>query len=80
MDYRGAQNLGFYGGYIKLECILDDCFGVEFITSTDTRYISGPPKEKEYPDMLSKLRGPALIWAITLSSGSCYLLFGYDQV
>ncbi|OQV10533.1 hypothetical protein CLAIMM_14518 isoform 1 [Cladophialophora immunda] len=29
--------------------------------------------------MLSKLRGPALIWAITLSSGSCYLLFGYDQ-
>ncbi|KAJ9609535.1 hypothetical protein H2200_005862 [Cladophialophora chaetospira] len=29
--------------------------------------------------MLSNLRGPALIWAITLSSGSCYLLFGYDQ-
>ncbi|KAJ9497336.1 hypothetical protein H2202_007140 [Exophiala xenobiotica] len=29
--------------------------------------------------MLRTLRGPALIWAITLSSGSCYLLFGYDQ-
>ncbi|KIX94522.1 uncharacterized protein Z520_09908 [Fonsecaea multimorphosa CBS 102226] len=29
--------------------------------------------------MLNNLRGSALIWAITLSSGSCYLLFGYDQ-
>lgn len=30
--------------------------------------------------MLKNLRGSPLIWAITLSSGSCYLLFGYDQV
>lgn len=30
--------------------------------------------------MLNNLRGAPLIWAITLSSGSCYLLFGYDQV
>lgn len=30
--------------------------------------------------MLSNLRGPALVWAITLSCASCYLLFGYDQV
>ena len=29
--------------------------------------------------MLQNLRGSALIWAITLSSGSCYVLFGYDQ-
>ena len=29
--------------------------------------------------MFQKLRGSALIWAITLSSGSCYVLFGYDQ-
>ncbi|KIW76457.1 hypothetical protein Z517_11203 [Fonsecaea pedrosoi CBS 271.37] len=29
--------------------------------------------------MFRDLRGPALPWAITLSSASCYLLFGYDQ-
>ncbi|ETN39969.1 uncharacterized protein HMPREF1541_06196 [Cyphellophora europaea CBS 101466] len=29
--------------------------------------------------MLSRLRGSALVWAITLSCASCYLLFGYDQ-
>jgi len=26
-----------------------------------------------------QLRGEPLVWAITLSSASCYLLFGYDQ-
>ena len=29
--------------------------------------------------MFQNLRGSALTWAITLSSGSCYVLFGYDQ-
>jgi MFS family permease len=29
--------------------------------------------------MFESLSGSALIWAITLSSGSCYVLFGYDQ-
>ncbi|ETI24591.1 hypothetical protein G647_03960 [Cladophialophora carrionii CBS 160.54] len=29
--------------------------------------------------MFQDLRGSALVWAITLSSGSCYVLFGYDQ-
>lgn len=29
---------------------------------------------------MKELRGPALVWAITLCSASCYLLFGYDQV
>ena len=28
---------------------------------------------------MTQLRGPALVWAITLCSASCYLLFGYDQ-
>lgn len=30
--------------------------------------------------MLSNLRGNALLWGINLSAGSCFLLFGYDQV
>ncbi|KIW68599.1 hypothetical protein PV04_04536 [Phialophora macrospora] len=29
--------------------------------------------------MFQNLRGSALVWGITLSSGSCYVLFGYDQ-
>lgn len=29
--------------------------------------------------MQFKLSGNPLVWAITLSSASCYLLFGYDQ-
>jgi len=29
--------------------------------------------------MFANLRGRRLVWAITLSSASCYLLFGYDQ-
>ncbi|KAK5062644.1 hypothetical protein LTR84_004717 [Exophiala bonariae] len=28
---------------------------------------------------MAPLRGSALVWAITLSCASCYLLFGYDQ-
>lgn len=31
-------------------------------------------------NMFTTLRGPALVWTITLSCASCYLLFGYDQV